>query len=217
MWEIAAYDDAANNFTFGAGGFQGGQAGVTGAEEWFVENVFDELDAPNEFYFNQSSMQLFLDHNGTGPPNKPLLAHSLKMLVKVDGTRLEPVHGLTFRGLTFTATAPTYLDPTWDTPSGGDWALNWGGALHVEGSTGLVIEQSVFTRLDGNAVFLGKSNQKALLTENEFVWLGQNAMVLWGSTDGVDATAGDFPRGTNISLNICHEVGHYQKQVCMYV
>ena len=42
--------------------------------------------------------------------------------------------------------------------------------------------------------------------------LGQNAVVLWGRSDGVDATAGDFPRGTNISHNLCHEIGHYEKQ-----
>eukprot|EP01047_Picozoa_sp_COSAG01_P089313 COSAG01_NODE_21450_length_901_cov_2.497506_1_plen_36_part_10 len=34
--------------------------------------------------------------------------------------------------------------------------------------------------------------------------LGQNAVVLWGRSDGIDATAGDFPRATNISHNLCH-------------
>ena len=30
------------------------------AEEWWIDNVFEELDAPNEFWFNASSGQLYL-------------------------------------------------------------------------------------------------------------------------------------------------------------
>ena len=50
-------------------------------------------------------------------------------------------------------------------------ALNWGGALHIQGSEGLLIERCTFSRLDGNAVFLGGANYHAMLAENEFVLL----------------------------------------------
>ena len=78
--------------------------------------------------------------------------------------------------------------------------------MHVEGSTGLIVKRSTFERLDGNALFLGGFNAGAQIFENEFVWLGQNGIVLCGISDGIDATAGDFPRWTNISQNICHEI-----------
>lgn len=214
MWEVADYAAPRGRFEFGRGGYQGGQQGVNGAGEWFIENVVEEVDAPNEFYFEPVAQQLLLSYNGTGAPAAavPLVAPMLKTLVRVDGTRLQPVSGLSFSGLTFTDTAPTFLDDTWDTPSGGDWALNFGAALHVEGSERLHVDRCTFSRLDGNAVLLGGANRGAQITENEFVLLGQNAIVLWGRSDGVDATAGDFPRGTNISHNLCHEIGHYEKQ-----
>ena len=128
------------------------------------------------------------------------------------GTQLDPVKRLTLRNLTFTATRETMLDGRWTTPSGGDWALNRNGAVFVEGSQGLVIEHCTFTRLDSTALFLSRYNRGANITENEFVWLGQNAMAAWGETDGVDGTGGEQPRGTRVVGNVCHEIGHYQKQ-----
>ena len=50
-------------------------------------------------------------------------------------------------------------------------------------------------------------NRNASIRGNEFVWLGQNAVAAWGNTTGVDATAGEQPRGTLMEGNLCHEIG----------
>ena len=47
MFELESVS-ADGNYTFGAGGNQGGE-GNDGAGEWFIEGVEEELDAPNEF------------------------------------------------------------------------------------------------------------------------------------------------------------------------
>jgi hypothetical protein len=233
---------AGGRIGLGRGGFQGAQQGVLAAQEWFVENVLEELDGPNEFYHElppteagddaagggsgatggggDGGGRLLLSYNGTGPPpnNGTLEAPALTTLLRVAGTLAAPVIGLRLAGLAFTGTAPTYLDDTWDTPSGGDWALNWGGAVHAEGTERLAVSGCTFSRLDGTALFLGGANYDAVVQENEFAWLGQNAVVLWGRSDGVDATAGDFPRRVTIEHNLCHEVGHYEKQSsCVFV
>jgi len=84
--------------------------------------------------------------------------------------------------------------------------------VHVQGSEGLLVERCTFTRLDNTALLLSRHNRRASLIQNEFVWLGQSAMAAWGETDGVDGTGGDQPRGTQVVGNLCHEIGHYQKQ-----
>ena len=53
MFEVERYEKGLNNasgqFVFGAGGNQGGE-GRDFAAEWFISNVKEELDAPNEFW-----------------------------------------------------------------------------------------------------------------------------------------------------------------------
>ena len=47
MFEVASYDRERANFTFGRGGNQGARGDNRGGD-WFVENVFEELDWPGE-------------------------------------------------------------------------------------------------------------------------------------------------------------------------
>jgi len=57
MFEVADYDASANNFTFGLGGFQGARGNNEGGD-YFVENVFEELDYTGEFFFNKTTGDL---------------------------------------------------------------------------------------------------------------------------------------------------------------
>lgn len=48
-----------------------GAEGEDGGAEWYIEGVLEELDYPNEFYYNDSTGELLLFYNGTtpSPPN----------------------------------------------------------------------------------------------------------------------------------------------------
>ena len=69
----AATFDAASgvtDFQFDAGGFQGSR-GEDAGEDTYIENVFEELDAPSEWFFNTTTRKLYLFWNasaGTPPP-----------------------------------------------------------------------------------------------------------------------------------------------------
>ena len=68
----ATWDPASKttNFSFSAGGFQGSR-GEDSGEDTYIENVFEELDAPSEFFFNESTKMLYLFWNasaGVPPP-----------------------------------------------------------------------------------------------------------------------------------------------------
>jgi hypothetical protein len=101
-------------------------------------------------------------------------------------------------------------------PSGGDWALERLGVLLLEGTEDVAVSECLFTRIDGNAIFLSGYNRRAVVARNEFVWLGQNAVASWGRTDEWDGTGGQQPRHTTLYGNLAHEIGNYQKQSSFY-
>lgn len=55
-------------------------------------------------------------------------------------------------------------------------------------------------------------HRDATIRRSSFEWLGENGVVLWGRTQGIDGTDGNQPRGTTISENIFRELGVWEKQ-----
>lgn len=215
MYQVDEYNPSNNSFRWSYGGFQGARGAIVGGGDggqWYLDNIFEGLDSPNEYYYDPTSELLYYFYNGTGAPNDiQLFASNLKVLIDVSGTQSEPVRDLTIQGINFVNTGYTYLDPH-GVPSGGDWAMQRTGAIQFEGTEFLLVENCLFQRLDGNALLLSGYNRNATLTNNEFAWIGDSAMVSWGYTEGIDGTPGNQPRFTTVSGNIVREMGIYEKQ-----
>ena len=221
MFALDKFDFETQRLTWSKGGFQGSRGGP--GSDWYADGVLEELDSPNEWYYDSIKQQLYFFYNataGTPPPaDMQFVATQRKVLFNVSGTQENPVRNLHFQGLGFRDTAYTYLDPH-GVPSGGDWALERFACIILEGTELAVVNSSKFERLDGNGVILNGYNRNASLTWNEFVWLGSTAMASWGRTDelsdggihGVDGTDGNFPRFTTVGYNIVHEIGIWEKQ-----
>jgi hypothetical protein len=218
---VAGYDPASNNITFGKGGFQGAE-GMDDGFPMSIENVFEELDSPAEWFHDVVAQKLYLWHNataGTPPPSDgSLAATQAQVLFNATGTQAAPVVGVSFRGLGFRDTAHTLFEPHGH-PSSGDWALQRTAALFFEGTEGVTVEGCVFERFDGLGVFLSGYARNASIKENEFAWGGETSVALWGYTRGSpvpgmgpDTTGGDQPRGTYIGYNVFREIGVWQKQ-----
>jgi hypothetical protein len=109
-----------------AGGFQGARGSDKGAE-WFVENFKEELDYPNEFFYDKVAKKLFYVTNSTGTPDGATFeAPQLQDMITVAGlpptrgTHRQPVVGFRLLGVGVKDAALTYLEPH-SIPSGGDW------------------------------------------------------------------------------------------------
>jgi hypothetical protein len=63
-----------------------------------------------------------------------------------------------------------------------------------------------------NALFLYGHHRDAVISGNEFVWTGDNAIVLQGESAGVSGIAQTHPMRTLISGNLIHELGIFCKQ-----
>ena len=225
MFEVGDYDSGTGTFTFSKGGFQGARGNSNG-DEFYIENVMEELDSPNEWYFDPNTLELSFWYNasaGTVPPaDTPYVVTQLKTLIKIVGTQDNPVKGVNISGVNFRDTRYTYLDPH-GMPSGGDWGLQRMGAIYLEGTEMTVIEDGIFSRLDGNAIMISGYNRNATVQRNEFVWIGDTAIASWGDTTGTtvpgmgwDGTDGNQPRFNRILYNFVHELGIWEKQSSFY-
>jgi hypothetical protein len=230
MYEVGdySYNGSTANFTFSKGGFQGSRGNDEG-EDSYIENVFEELDAPVEYYYDEVEQNLYFYHNasaGTTPPSDGFVVPQLKALFNVTGLSPDaPARDITITGLGLRDTAYTYMDPH-SLPSGGDWALERSAVVFIENAIGIDVQYNVFERVDGNCVILSGFVRNSTVSYNEFAWVGSTAVAAWGNTDGgdpripsgygLDGSAGLQPRGNRIEGNLCHELGIWEKQSSCY-
>ena len=176
--------DANVTLSWSKGGFQGGRGwqvdGGTGAisptPSLYVENVREELDEADEWFYDDDTRSLYVCWNGTGapPPDVQFVATNLPRLVEVVGTSAAPVRDVRIAGVGLRDTSYTYMDP-WGVPSGGDWSLHRGAAVFLEGTENVTVERNFFRRLDGNALLFSGYNRDGVVDGNEFAWIGDTA------------------------------------------
>ena len=201
MWECDNSDynnqDSVAQVSFKSGGFQGGE-GTTSGAEWYIENIFEELSMPNEYFFNETESILYYYYNDSGsiPSNTSFVGTNLNILINITGdSPNNPATNVSIRGITLRDTRYTYMDAH-GLPSGGDWALQKQGAIFLQNTTNCTIDSNLFTRLDGIGIFLSDYNRYTKITNNDFEWIGDSAMASWGYTTGLeDIIPGAGPDG----------------------
>ena len=110
-----------------------------------------------------------------------------------------------------TQTSISYFED-YEAVTSGDYSYHRGAALFVEGATGPSFRDSLFRRVDGNALFFSNFVRNASVLNSEFAFTGNDGITMIGSTEQIDGTGGDQPRFSTISQNLLHEIGVYQKQ-----
>ena len=214
MFEIAAHNHSSYTLHFGRGGSQEAR-GSTGGGGFFVEGIREELDHPREYFVDEQANELFLYHNasaGTPPGVGAVSMAALEELITVTGSTTAPAQGIAFRGLTFTGTRPTFLSHLFKAPSGGDWSFANTGALVTEGVQDFTLDRCSLRELGGNGLLIRGRSRDAVITNNSFDVLGDNAIVTCGNADLADLSALDVPAGTKIEGNIFSNLGVEVKQ-----
>ena len=83
-------------------------------------------------------MILYFVQNGTNLPDEGV-GPVLDQLISVMGSQDKPVINISITNLVFAHTATTYMS-TYEVPSGGDWSVQRGGALFVEGAENVLVQ-----------------------------------------------------------------------------
>ena len=213
QFQLSGRDSSKRELLFAYGGWQEDRGCITGAE-WYVENIFEELDAPGEWFYNETEQKLYLYPNGTLP--KEGIGTVLDHAVEVWGSMESPVIHVTITNITFAHTATTFLRP-YEVPSGGDWSVYRGAAVFAEGVKEFTVMNCLFDAPGGNALFISRYAHDVAIHHNEIVWSGDSGIVIVGEAELIDGTNGNQPRAVTVVGNLVHENGVFGKQTSAYV
>ena len=198
-----------------------------------VENIFEELDAPGEWYFDKTSKTLYYyPLPGEDPDRMTFEAAQLKNLVSLKGSKDNPVKNVTLSGLAFRHAARTFMEE-YEPLLRSDWTIYRGGAIFLEGTEDCHIKGCDITDVGGNGVFFSKFNRRSSVEGCLLTRIGASAVcfvgdpscvrspsfryekfVPWEDMDFAKGPKGDnFPAECLVRDNLIHEIGLFEKQI----
>ena len=198
----------------------------------YVENIFEELDAPGEWYFDARARKLYyVPSRGVDLSNATVEVSALDDLIVVAATEARPVHDVRFENLTITHSARTVMMAD-ERMLRSDWAIARAGAFLLTGAENFTIADSDFRDLGGNGVFVSGYDKGVTVEGNSFRDLGGSAIHFAGlvsatrspaigywtgtKTENLDTTPGpktdDYPRASTARDNLITDIGVTDKQ-----
>ncbi|RTE04311.1 right-handed parallel beta-helix repeat-containing protein [Paenibacillus whitsoniae] len=219
QWEIKDIDWENHLIRLGHGGFQindvmqGEDAtGIDERSRFFIENVFEELDSPGEWYADfREGLLYYYPGAEVDLSHAVIEAALLQRLVIFRGSQHSPVHDIVLSGFRFARTEGTYLE-TYEAPSLGDWSIHRGGAIFMEGAERCEIEYCHFDAVGGNAVFVNNYNRNHRFYGNLVEEAGESAFCLVGSKHLTMGSQLAYPAAITISNNEIYNIGVFGKQ-----
>jgi hypothetical protein len=159
--------DATGNVTY-EGGWQINRVAAMHKDYRFVENIFEELDAPGEWYLNTKTSTLYYyPAPGINPTTATFEGAGIQTLVNFQGSEQQPVKNVTLKGLTFEHTARTFME-TKVPLLRSDWTIARGGVLFLNGTENCTIADCNIQQVGGNAIFVNMYNRHATI---EHCWI----------------------------------------------
>ncbi|MBC9795708.1 PDZ domain-containing protein [Sinomicrobium weinanense] len=163
------------------GGHQNNRPGLGPHKEYrMVENIFEELDSPGEWFLDKDTQKLYYwPEKGTDLKNALVEAVHLKGLLEIKGSMDVPVKDFSIRGVTFEHTGRTIFE-IYEPLLRSDWTVYRGGAVFIEGTENVEIRDSEFRNLGGHAVFVSNYNKKTIIRGNHIHDCGASGICFVG-------------------------------------
>ena len=214
------------------GGWQNNRQGPPHQKFRFVENIFEELDAPGEWFLDSKSSTLYFY-----PPADVKLDTAvietihLRHLLEFRGTQKNSVRFITLQGITFLHAARTFMDNK-EPLLRSDWTTYRGGAIFFNGAEDCTIQSATIDQVGGNAIFVNKYNRRIIVKDSIISNAGASGVAFVGNPDAVrnplfeygqtqplekiDRTPGpktdDYPADCIVEDCLIYRTGRFEKQ-----
>ena len=214
------------------GGWQNNRQMGMHKEFRMVENIFEELDAPGEWFHNAKTHTLyFKPEPGMDLAKAKVEVVRLRHLVEFKGSSKQAVKHITLKGFTYRHAARTFMD-TREPLLRSDWTIYRGGAVLLSGTENVSILDSEFDQVGGNAIFVNHYNRRALVKGCHIHDAGGSGVCFVGDPTAVrdplfeyarkndltkiDRTPGpktdDFPAESSVEDCLIHGIGRVERQ-----
>jgi hypothetical protein len=234
MWGDFAYrvtgKNAAGTELLMEGGWQNNRPSAMHKDYRFIENVKEELDTLNEWYYDHSSQQLYLKSNAdlsTALIESP----QVESLLEVLGTAASPVQYINVEGIAFNHNLRTFMKNR-EPLLRSDWTIYRKGAVTITGAEHIHIKGCEFSEMGGNVLVYSNYNKHHLFSGNHIYHAGGNALVYLGDPKAVRSPSfsyenfvpyadmdlqkgpigNNFPSACTAYDNLIHDIGQVEKQ-----
>jgi hypothetical protein len=162
------------------GGWQNNRGAAAHWQLRFVENIFEELDAPGEWFLDSKTHTLYF-HPPAGLDLKSAVVEATRRrtLVEFRGAESNPVKWVTLRGLVFRQAARTVMDNR-EPLLRSDWTIYRGGAVFFNGAEDCTLEDSFIDQVGGSAVFVNNYNRRVVIRSTQIAKAGANGICFVG-------------------------------------
>ena len=215
------------------GGYQNNRPSPMHKEYRMVENVFEELDAPGEWYFDASSSTLYLyPIPDVDLAKAKIEVSTLNHLIEIKGSSDSPASNISIKGIRLEHTNRTFMEE-YEPLLRSDWMIYRGAAIYLENTENCSIKNCELTNLGVNVIFMSGYNRDISITGNHIYNVGASAISFVGlpsaarspsftyneyiDFEDLDLEKGpksdDYPSGCLVDNNLIHDIGLVEKQV----
>jgi hypothetical protein len=218
-WRVKAIDYQNRYVWFGEGGYQIGAkwdrhpARVNERSRFYIENVFEELDSPKEWYLEKrTGILYYMPEEGVDLSTAVVEVPVLEHVINFSATERNPVTHVHVNGFRIAHTASTFLTP-YEITSLSDWSIHRGGSVFFQGARDCTIKNCCFDAIGGNGVFMSRYNRTNVVSGCKFTETGDSAICFVGDFARANGTLREFPYECRAENNLIHDCGIFGKQI----
>lgn len=214
------------------GGWQNNRPNKMHSKFRFVENIFEELDSPGEWWLDRKKNILYYyPPKGMALVKTTIEVAQLKNTIELKGTENHPLRHIKVNGIHFAHNERSFMD-TKEPLLRSDWTIYRGGVILMDGTENCKIQDCTFEGVGGNAIMVSNYNKHDTITGCHIYNTGANAVCFIGDTkavrspsygyenfvpyDQLDKTSGpltsNFPQNCVVANNLFHDLGDIEKQ-----
>ena len=196
MVTVTAFDVNANHLSFS----RGTSMRVAEGDRFFLENVFETLNEPGEWYLDKSEgVVYYIPQEGEQAGTLTLWGSETETLIDVDG-----VDGISFEGIIFRANGFNIPRNNREQDISSQAGIDATPCLYYRNASDFSLKHCEFRDIAACAVKLGYNVQNAAVDSCLFENIGAQAVVIWGENQPADT-----PTVTrNITVTNCLIAGY---------